>query len=36
MGEDVLVDPFDGVADLCRSFGRRDHQICKSNLFGRG
>jgi hypothetical protein len=22
--------------DLCRSFGRRDHQICKSNLFGRG
>jgi hypothetical protein len=26
MGDDVLVGPFDGVADLGRCLGRRDHK----------
>src|SRR5258707_15573676 len=36
VGKDVLVDPFDGVADFCRSFRRRDHQIFHRDLNGRG
>src|SRR6266850_2307254 len=34
VGKDVLVDPFDGVADFCRSFRRRDHQIFHRDLNG--
>src|SRR6266436_8408366 len=34
VGNDVLVDPFDGVADFCRSFRRRDHQIFHRDLNG--
>src|SRR5439155_16300932 len=30
--EHVLVDPFDGVADLGRNFGRREHQIVDRDL----
>src|SRR6266480_5790970 len=32
MDENVLVDPFDGVADLDRSLRRRDNEILHRNL----
>ena len=35
MGEHVLVDQLDGVADLCRSLRWRDHEILHRDLNGR-
>src|ERR1700744_4728612 len=35
VGEYILVDPLDGVADLCRHFRRRDNEIFHRNLNGR-
>jgi hypothetical protein len=36
VGEDVLVDPFNRVADLRGDLRRRDHQIFHRDLNGRG